>query len=111
MPRGSPADRAATRSVSIALFTLLGGLALFGFFVMRKKLDFDNGSWPLIILPAMLIGHAWGFIEAVRAQRSQTNHPTLAAIGMTINGLLGAILLLLVTVIVILTGVWAGVGR
>jgi hypothetical protein len=107
----SRADRAASRSVSIAVFTLLGGIAAFVLLAVAKRMHHHNGLLPLALPPAMLIGHGWGIVEAIRAQRGRTARTTQATIGLLLNGLIFAILLLLVAAIVVLTGIWAGLGR
>jgi hypothetical protein len=107
----TPADRAASRSVSIAVFTLLGGVVGFVLFAISKRFHFDNGMLPLLLPPAMLIGHAWGTVEAIRAQRGQTIRTRQATIGLLLNGFFGAIILLIIAIIVLLVGVWSQMGR
>lgn len=107
----SGADRSARRSVHIGVRTLVGGVLAIFAFVVAKKAGHHNGLMPLLVFPAMLIGHTWGTMEAIHAFRKHTTLRRQASIGLKLNGALMAIILGIVALVLLFAAGTGDLGR
>jgi hypothetical protein len=106
------ADRAAARSVSFAVFTLLGGVAAYVLINAAKQyVHFHPRLLPLLVPVAMLVGHALGLREALKAKRGETSRPGQAGAGLVVNGLAVVVLVVVAAGVAMMIAVWSQMGR